>query len=74
MAESKTYRFKVTSADGLSASSAIFSWLPSGQGHDNIGAAGSGLIDVASPAGSAEVSAVPAEDEDHVEVTGVDEA
>jgi hypothetical protein len=65
VAESKTYRFKVTAADGSTASSAIFSWPPPGEPQ-------------AAPrpgkSGSAQVSALPAEEEDHVEVTGATEA
>jgi hypothetical protein len=65
VAESKTYRFKVTAADGSTASSAIFSWPPP---------PGEQQPDPrVSESSSAQVSALPAEEEDHVEVTGAAE-
>jgi hypothetical protein len=79
VADPKNYRFKVTAADGSTASSQIFSWPPAGtaevsggvdaEGFDNSGAATSNLIDVAPSQDSAEVSAGPHEEDDHAEVT-----
>ena len=77
MAESKTYRFKVTAPDGTTASSDTFSWPPPDSAEvsaaasegDDAGSDGS-----ADSGESAEVSAAPAPDEDapHAEVTAAE--
>ena len=84
MAESKTYRFKVTAPDGTTASSETFSWPPpdsaevSAASDDTASSPSEGAGNDAGSGGSAdsgdsaEVSAAPDEDANHAEVTAAE--